>query len=243
MPNERPLSQRPQGQRSVPPDRPSRVRFLLLNPHDTSGWIAYDDGESADTEMYRVVVVRESTGELLYDGRAPLSVNLRESGFEMDEGDPRFQELIQAADRHFVTPLLQMAPAPPQPESTPARPTSAPVPRRPTQQPRQLEASRQPEAAAPVAPQQSFDEITLIEQTDDIVILHLGEKKGVTVGQRLFMRTPPEILINPATQEETILSRGRISALLEVISVEDNRAQARLLDGDVPEEGYFELVD
>ncbi len=252
VPNDRamrPLPGRTQAQTPAASDRPSRVRFLLLNPHDTSGWIAYEDGESADTEMYRVVVVRESTGELLYDGRAPLSVNLRESGFEMDEGDPRFQELIQAADRHFVTPLMQVAPAP-TPQATPPRtPTSgAAVPRRsPQTRPQPAPSAEAAPAEAPETttplPQRTSNDITLIETSGDIVKLNLGTQTDLSAGQRMFMRTPPEILVNPVTQEETVLSRGQITALLEIISVDENRAEARILDGEVPEDGYFELAD
>ena len=222
---QRPLPARTASRPHAVPAQPERVGFLLVNPKDQSGWIAYDCGDDEDAEgtVYHITVTREDSGQLLYESRVTLSATLCEDGFEMDAGDPRLQEMLSSADRNLVTPLLQMRRTQSQPGETSPPDGLAP--------------------ASQEAPAISDDpHLSILEVHEDHLIF---EAPGAPppLGQRFFLRTQPETMLNPATGAETLVSRGRVAGLVEVTRIDGQRITATLRGGDLIENGILEMTD
>lgn len=204
-----------------------RTELLMLNIAEASGWVAFTDSDEPDpeTEDYRIIIQRESTGERLFDSRIPLAKGLRTHGFEMSREDARLLNIAATVDAGILPPLSQF-PA----ETTPAAPTEE----RPT--------------AAPTPPSETNDAIDvltgvqILNATDTALTLSLDDPGTLALGDRLFLRTPPETLQDPATGSLIVLSRGRIAGLLEITALEDNTATATLQSGEIPEAGYLERV-
>ena len=198
------------------------VYFLVLNPEDHSGWIAYraaGDGQDSQTG-YRITVTREEDGELLYEGLVPLPENILEDGFETDPGDAGIQEILSAAERNLVAPLLRMRRAE---EAEPAAPPAEDVP--------------EPAVEAEPVPDAGF---RILEIQEDRLVFTAPELPAP--GTRFFLREQPQTMLNPATGTETLLSRGRVAGLVEVTEVDNGRATAVLRGGDMIEDGVLEAA-
>jgi hypothetical protein len=114
-----------------PTVEPAEIRseLMLLNVPEASGWVAYHCTPSEEPEMedYRVVVIRQQTGTIIYDSQIPLAVDLCTHGFEMAPDDPRLQHLARTVDSSIIEPLeafRRNQPAP-DPIAAPAEPPLA----------------------------------------------------------------------------------------------------------------------
>jgi len=198
---------------------PLRTEFLMLNIAEASGWVAFTDSatDAEDTEDYRIVVQRESTGEILFESSIPLARGLRTHGFEMSREDARLINIASTVDAGILPPLSQF-----HAETSPsARPT-------------------------PEGSDQTLSVLTgiqVVDATQTALIFELDSPDSLRPGTRLFIRTPPETMEDPDTGDLIILSRGRIAGLLEVTDLSDGRATATLISGEIPAEGYFERVE
>lgn len=190
-----------------------RAELVLLNVPEASGWVAFADEEAdaTETEEYRIVVIRQATGEILYDSRVPLSTALRTHGFEMAGDDPRLVGIARQIEADIIAPVAEGDT--PAPRAIPATPADNPL-------------------AA----------LQVVSATESTLVLDQGDLNLLQVGTRLFVRTPAQTHTDPRTGEEILISRGEIVALMNVESVEGSRATARILSGDLPEEGYLELA-
>lgn len=201
---------------------PLRTELLLLNIAEASGWVAFTDSstDAEDTEDYRILIQRESTGEILFESSIPLARGLRTHGFEMSREDARLLNIASTVDAGILPPLQHI-----QAEPVTDRDVTAP---------------------APAEPEESISVLTgvqVIEATKTGLILQLDDPERLNLGGRLFLRTPPEVMLDPDTGEALILSRGQIAALLEITDLTGDRATATLLSGAIPAEGYLEKVD
>ncbi len=201
---------------------PLRTELLLLNIAEASGWVAFTDSstDAEDTEDYRILIQRESTGEILFESSIPLARGLRTHGFEMSREDARLLNIASTVDAGILPPLQHI-----QAEPVTDRDVTAP---------------------APAEPEESISVLTgvqVIEATKTTLILQLDDPERLNLGGRLFLRTPPEVMLDPDTGETLILSRGQIAALLEITDLTGDRATATLLSGAIPAEGYLEKVD
>lgn len=207
----------------TPPPAPSplRTELLLLNIAEASGWVAFteSDSESVDTEDYRIIIQRESTGEILFQSSIPLARGLRTHGFEMSREDARLIQIASAVDTGILPPLSLV---------DAGRSTSPTVP---------------PHSDAAEAPLAVLTGIQVIDATENTLVLEMESPGLLQTGDRIFVRTPPETMQDPETGALLILSRGRIAGLLEITEQTETRAIATLLSGELPPEGYLERVE
>jgi hypothetical protein len=201
-----------------------RTELLMLNIAEASGWVAFVDSEMEqdDTEDYRIVIHRESTGEILFESTIPLARGLRTHGFEMSREDARLLDIAATVDAGILPPLAQL-------QAGPAETSAVP-----------------PAPPAETLTQDSISVLTgvqVVGASDNTITLQMLAENILSIGDRIFLRTPPETMQDEATGEVLILSRGRIAGLLEVTSITDNLATATLKSGAIPSEGYLERVD
>ncbi|MCC5844046.1 MAG: hypothetical protein JJU05_07335 [Verrucomicrobia bacterium] len=199
---------------------PLRTEFLMLNIAEASGWVAFTDSttDAEDTEDYRIVIQRESTGEILFESSIPLARGLRTHGFEMSREDARLIDIASTVDAGILPPLSQLQTPPVTAPETPAAPST--------------------EETLSV-----LTGVQVIDATQTGLILQMEHPDVLKLGGRLFLRTPPETMQDPDTGDTIILSRGRIAGLLEITQLSENRATATLKSGEIPPEGYLERVD
>ncbi len=192
----------------------------MLNIAEASGWVAFTDSATAAevTEDYRIVIQRESTGEILFESSIPLARGLRTHGFEMSREDARLVNIASTVDAGILPPLSEF-------HAEPAPLLTASV-------------SEETEEILSV-----LTGIQVVDATQTALIFELDSPDSLRPGDRLFIRTPPETMEDPDTGDLIILSRGRIAGLLEVTELSDGRATATLISGEIPAEGYFERVE
>lgn len=231
---------RPRATRTAEPD--SRSELVLLNIPEASGWVAYNcnPGGTPEMEDYRVVVIRQKSGEIIYDSQIPLAADLCTHGFEMAPDDPRLQRLARNVDTEIIDPLeayqrsleeKPMAPEPvaPEPEAK-ASPTPDPAAPGP-------EAADSTPASAPQPAQ-----VKILGMAEGRVLLDLADAETLQPGDRLFLRHNPTVIALPGSDETFVASEGEVAGLVEVVSVKDTSAQAKILSGSVPESGYAEII-
>jgi hypothetical protein len=240
--------------RSRNANTPPRTELVLLNVPEGSGWVAYRRQDDTDqVEDYRIVVIRQSTDELIYDSVIPLAASVATHGFELAKDDPRLQNLAQNVDRNIITPLENVmpqladstAPAPvatpaPQPvmESEPVSPEPAITPPTPEVV---MEEVASPEP--PVYPQleDSDQEYPLLRVNGDQVIIGMPAEGSLSPRDRLFVREADRTITLPGEQEQQLVSRGSLTGLIQVESVQGRIATTILLSGYMPENPIFEL--
>jgi hypothetical protein len=209
--------------------------LVLLNIEEASGWIAYtcaDADVHGATEDYRIQVVKEKTGEVIYESRVPLAADLCSHGFEMAANDPRLIRLARGVDRDIILPIEGPRAA------APAETSSGDVPMPPTAEGASARAPAETPAEVFALP-----ELAVVEATATSLVLDQGAARSLKVGQRFFIRTEPKIITNPVSGEELMVSKGEVSGLLEITEVKDSRAVATLMSGQIPEAGYLEIAD
>lgn len=245
-------SSRPATTRSAPSLPPPRTELVLLNIPEGSGWVAYRQKETdPEVENYRIVVIRQSTNELIYDSVIPLSASMATHGFELAKDDPRLQNLARNVDSNIIIPLEQVAPvsAPPpagKPTTRSEQAASSPVESAPVEEPSPTPAPKsgpepESEAPAPTELKEAESDYSFLEQAGNQIFIDMPEESPLTPGDRLFVREPDRTIALPGTGEQILVSRGTVTGLVTVESVEDNRASARLLSGYLPEDPRFEL--
>jgi len=214
-----------------------RTQLVLLNIGEASGWVAFDCADAATggaTEDYRIVVINEKTGTVIYESRVPLAADLCSHGFEMAANDPRLIRMARGVDRDIITPIEG-------PRQSPAAgflPPSSVAPAVPAETAAQT-------AAKPHNATDAFElpELAVVDATPTSLVLDQGQARALKMGQRFFIRTEPKIISNPVTGEELMVSKGQVSGLLEITKLEGARAVATLLSGQIPEAGYLELAE
>lgn len=231
----------------------SRSELVFLNIAEASGWVAYNcnpSDEATETENYRIVVIRQSNNELIYDSLVPLAADLCTHGFEMDPEDPRLQKLGRNVDAEIIEPLeayqkslnKEKRPSEAPPVQKPEEPT-APEERAtpPENDGKEGATATEPAAAAPNTPAAS-GAISISGVDGDSVLLQLNNEEIPVAGDRFFLRTPPKIIAIPGTGEKIVTSEGEVTGLVEIVSVENGSARARILSGSAPETGVAEKV-
>ncbi|MDA3873886.1 MAG: hypothetical protein PF795_07985 [Kiritimatiellae bacterium] len=236
-----------------------RSELMLLNVPEASGWVAYHCTPSEEPEMedYRVVVIRQQTGTIIYDSQIPLAVDLCTHGFEMAPDDPRLQHLARTVDSSIIEPLeafRRNQPAP-DPIAAPAEPplassdsTSEPATETETETADLSEAEATvPETTEPAVTTRDEEEdekpFILGAYENEVLHIDLKEAGSLSQGDRLFVRNPPQIIALPGTDEQILVSEGEVVGLVEVISTEGLTASAKLLNGEIPENGHLEKTE
>ncbi|MEX2607102.1 MAG: hypothetical protein WD708_07120 [Kiritimatiellia bacterium] len=252
------------------PDRePEKIRseLVLLNVPEASGWVAYHCTPSEEPEMedYRVVVIRQQTGTIIYDSQIPLATDLCTHGFEMASDDPRLQHLARTVDSSIIKPLeafrrsqpKSVVSTPESPESTESESESEPagpdstsgisqevVAEKEENGTETTASSGRPEPV--VSPPARLEDERLFQlgaYENEVLHITLKEAGGLKAGDRLFVRNPPQIIALPGTGEQILVSEGEVVGLVEVLSAEDLSASAKLLNGEIPENGHLEKTE
>jgi len=237
--------------------QPTRTQLLMLNRAESSGWVGYTDRAMLNPpkEDYRVLVIRQKTGDILYDSIVPLPVNLRTHGFEMEPGDPRLQGLARQVDRNIIVPMEQYQRRSldgdlpeDDPSSSEMEPSTEPTVLTPAPEP----IMEEPPAEAPEAPEgvpalvegpnSSLTGIAVLATTKNSLTLDVEPAGMLQKGDRLYLRHPPKTIVLPG-MENNILTPGEVAGLVEVRQVEDGTVTAKLLSGDIPAEMYFERAE
>ena len=260
------MSERNAGEPSL--IQPTRTQLVMINRAESSGWVGYTDQAMINPpkEDYRVLVIRQKTGEILYDSVVPLPANLKTHGFEMEPGDPRLQGLARRVDQNIIAPMeaykqrsgqSESAPPPP-PAPTPVEEAPAP-PTSPAEEPTVPEASVEPPPAPksvepPAAPKQeglpalvegpdsSLTGITVLETAKTSLTLDVEPAGMLQKGDRVYLRRPPKVIVLPG-MEENIMTPGEVAGLVEIRSVDDGTVTAKLLSGEIPDQMYFERAE
>lgn len=239
---------------NTPAHQDTRSELVFLNIEESSGWVAYNcnQGDAEELENYRVVVIRQKTGEIIYDSQIPLAANLCTHGFEMAPNDPRLKKIAQNVDDGIIEPLeayqrsleqedmeSEVGEAPvvkePMVEETVApapKPTSAPT-SAPTTEP-SVKRSTNPTPSKPI--------IEIVGSDEKQVELRLTKEASLKIGDRLFLREPPTYIRIPGTGEDILNSEGEVTGLIEISAVEGLSAQATVLSGEVPKDGIAEKI-
>ncbi|MGA0332585.1 MAG: hypothetical protein ACO3N7_11535 [Kiritimatiellia bacterium] len=234
---------------------PVRSELVFLNIEEASGWVAYTchAGDGGETENYRVVVIRQKSGEIIYDSQIPLAADLCTHGFEMSPEDPRLQRLARNVDQGIIEPLeayqksLEITPEPaPEPETrveaVSAAPVTAPLPAPTPEAPAAAEESPAPDVQTDVEEIEPVPEITIAGTEDEWVLLEFGLIPLPKVGDRLFLRSNPKVIAIPGTNEKIITAEGQVTGLVEIVSVEGSTVKSQILSGTAPEFGVAEKV-
>lgn len=232
------------------PEIDTRSELVFLNIQEASGWVAYNCNPSGTPEMedYRVVVIRQKSGEIIYDSQIPLAADLCTHGFEMAKDDPRLQRLAQNVDADIIDPLeayqKSLEAETPTPEvKKPAPAAKAPKPE--VTEPSAVKSEvKTPEVAeeAPVDAA-SLPKVKILGMADEMVLLESTAERTLQAGDRLFLRKDPQVIAFPGSDEKFVASEGLVSGLVQVDSVEQNTAKAKILSGEVPASGYAEKIE
>jgi hypothetical protein len=241
--------------RSRAAEEPDEVRseLVLLNVTEASGWVAYHCSPSQDPEMedYRVVVIRQQTGAIIYDSQIPLASDLCTHGFEMAPDDPRLLSLAQNVDSSIIEPLEAFRRS--QSEANNASESETDTTTNSSNEPSAGVASehnmRNVRTAAPsaytstVAAQENASEESPYRMTsieNGIVHMVLKDSGSLNQGDRLFVRNPQQIISIPGTGEQVLVSKGEVVGLIEVVSSEGLIASAKRITGEIPGNGHLE---
>jgi len=228
---------------------------VAINLQESSGWVAYKDTRDPDPELenYRFLVIRQNSGEVIYDSIVPLAANLKTHGFEMEPNDPRLQNLARNVDQNIIAPMEaykrrldaegSMTGNVPEPMATPAPPPVAPESTaNPTPAPSQVPTPGPVPPSGPEVvdgPPTSLSGLTVLSVDDQTIAFDMEPPTLLKAGDRLFLRHPPKIIQLPG-MEDQIMTQGEVAGLARIIEVEDGAATARLLSGEVPDQVYFE---
>ncbi|MDF3129719.1 hypothetical protein P0Y35_10980 [Kiritimatiellaeota bacterium B1221] len=228
----------------------SRSELVFLNIAEASGWVAYNcnpSGDEAETETYRVVVIRQKSGEVIYDSQIPLATDLCTHGFEMSPEDPRLKKLGRNVDSEIIEPLeayqkslKDKAPA------TETAPESKVEPEpEPAAQNRETETASAPATVSATAGAEAAEDanyLTITGTDGDSILIECNDQQNVKAGDRVFLLTQPEIIAIPGTDEKVLISKGEVTGLAEIQSVEKGVARAKILNGEIPESGVAEII-
>jgi len=236
------------GARNLPPE-PLRTELVLLNVPEGSGWVAYRQDETEeDVEDFRIVVIRQSTSELIYDSVIPLNASLATHGFELSRNDPRLQSLARNVDQKIIEPLEQMVP----PE--PTRPAEASTePDNTVEEPAEVEETEEPEPGSMGPESESVSDTAskdgeevvsslyrFLREEEDVLLISFTEEHPLAAGDELFVREPDRTIDLPGTNEQVLVSKGSVTGLVRVESVSSQIARATVLTGYLPEQPHFE---
>lgn len=241
------------GRSAFRPQRgPTRTELVLLNVPEGSGWVAFKKDEgSQQIEDYRIVVIRQSTDELIYDSVIPLAASMETHGFELAKDDPRLQDLAMTVDRSIIEPLESVMPqlaavendrtAPVAEESagemaqpSAMRPMSTPRP------PAAVEPQDDPTQLEPPQLVESDQDYPLIRRNGDQVIIQMPAENSLSEGDRLFIREADRTITLPGEDQQKLISKGSLTGLVQVRSVKGRIANTLLLSGYMPKNPVFE---
>jgi hypothetical protein len=217
---------------------------LFLNIEEASGWVAYScDPEGAgEMEDYRIVVIRQTSGEVIYDSLVPLAANLCTHGFEMSPDDPRLQRLAQNVDEGIIEPLEAYQKSIRQelestaeliPESQFSSSTKEVIEEKTAEK----SVGKTSGALASNAPR-----FELIHADESQVILRLPEAGALEVNDRLFLREQSKIIKLPGMDVDVITSEGLVTGLIQVTSIDGLNGRAKILSGKAVEFGLAEKI-
>lgn len=235
------------------PNTPTRTELVLLNVPEGSGWVAYRKDENSDeVEDYRIVVIRQSGNELIYDSVIPLAASMETHGFELAKDDPRLRNLALNVDSNIIEPLESVMPE--QPAVSDAQrleieadnamemndAEASTPPETPTPTP---EADVTEEAPADRLPEliESDRDYPLLQRNGDEVIIGMPAKDSLQPGDRLFVREADRTITLPGEEEQQLVSRGSLTGLVQVEAVSGRIATTILLSGYLPEDPLFEM--
>ena len=71
----------------------------------------------------------------------------------------------------------------------------------------------------------------------------LSKHADAVVGSRFFVRGTPEVIIDPFTKEERLISKGQVNGVVEVESVGLFAVKAKLLSGTAEKGNYLEAIE
>jgi len=221
-----------------------RTELVLLNVPEGSGWVAYrQDEQSDEVEDYRIVVLRQSNNELIYDSVIPLAASMATHGFELAKDDPRLQALAQNVDRNIIEPLEQVAQeGPPTLSDEENMESDSEEMSSPMEESESL-SSVETESETSTVPSEentTVSELTLLSITDSEVMLSAEKDHSHQVGDQFFVREPDRSVSLPGSEEQVIVSKGTVTGLLEVTEVKPTELKASLLSGYLPESPRFE---
>lgn len=243
-----------------------RSELVLLNVPEASGWVAYHCTPEDEPEMedYRVVVIRQQTGTIIYDSQIPLATDLCTHGFEMAPDDPRLLRLARTVDSSIIEPLEAFQRDQPEPEPT----VKSAEPESPAETETSSDATASDEKSETAETGSVEDEETATSDEpagtsvrsraeemeekspfrmgafeNELLHIEVKEAGSLKIGDRLFVRNPPQMIALPGTNEQILVSEGEVIGLVEVVSTEDLTATAKLLNGEIPERGHLEKTD
>jgi hypothetical protein len=220
---------------------PPRTELVLLNVPEGSGWVAYrQDEQDSEVEDYRVVVIRQSTNELIYDSVIPLAASMATHGFELAKDDPRLATLARNVDQNIIQPLESVVPESDMPAETSPTPEAEPEPAPEPDSPAEKDVSL---ASDPVTPEDAGTPFTFLEQVDDTIRIGMPNGSSLREGDRLFVREPDRVIALPGTEEQILVSKGTVTGLVKVKSVKNQIAHTVLLSGYLPENPLFEVSE
>lgn len=238
-----------------------RSELVVLNLREASGWVAFREAEDSGARMenYRMVVIHQDSGKIMYDSIVPLAADLRTHGFEMEARDPRLLNLAHNVDRRIIEPMEayerargiepevsvdpapapdDAPPAPKEPREPPAtQPAASTHPPEKDAPPPAPPGARAPEMVEAPASGLSGAVITAVE--GEVLTLALDPPDALDEGDRFFLRHPPKVIALPG-MEEDYRSRGEVAGLARILTIENGVATAKLLSGEVPDEVYLE---
>lgn len=110
---------------------------------------------------------------------------------------------------------------------------------------REILAKLEPELTHPTTgePLTGLEAVQITKWGEELLYLDQGNQDFLQLGQRFYLRTPEKRTLNPLTNEQIIISGGRITALLEISKIEDNKAEAKLLTGSIRMDATLEAAD
>jgi len=239
---------------NTPAHQDTRSELVFLNIEESSGWVAYNcnQGDAEELENYRVVVIRQKTGDIIYDSQIPLAANLCTHGFEMAPNDPRLKKLAQNVDDGIIEPLEAYQRSLEQ-EELESKAAKAPVMGEPmadekiapTPKPSSVstpQSTPEPAVKRSSNPTSSQPSIEIVGNDEKQVELRLTKESSLQVGDRLFLRESPTYIRIPGTGEDILNSEGEVTGLIEISAVEGLSAQAKVLSGEVPKDGIAEII-
>ena len=231
--------------RNRPQTVETRSELVFLNIPEASGWVAYNcnPGGSPEMEDYRVVVIRQKSGEIIYDSQIPLAADLCTHGFEMAQDDPRLQRLAQNVDADIIDPLEAYQKS--LETETPAPELKKPAPK--AAQPEATEsvddkAETNASAVGEEVPNVKAEvvKVKILGMAAEMVLLGTPNGLALQPGDRLFLREEPDVIAFPGSDETFVASEGQVTGFVQVVTVENNTAKAKILSGTIPGSGYAE---
>lgn len=204
-------------------------------------------------EDYRVVVIRQNSGEIIYDSQIPLASNLCTHGFEMSPDDPRLKKLSQNVDSGIIEPLEAFQKSIKETEDVEIMEEAT--------EPEEVSAEEISDEGASEAPvvEETESDLTMASKSEisergkastfqintfdqKTVELELTENHTLETGDRLFLREQPTLIKIPGAVDEMIRTDGIITGLVQVTEIDGNKSVAKILSGSVPEGGIAETV-